>query len=224
MNRQQVIAKIQAMLNLQNGTDFEGEASAAAALIDKLCKQYGVSLNDATETQVLDEIFVEFKRINNANATLLNAVAVFYDAKAYIQTYDHCKAIKLVGSEAQQIQTKLYYEYLYEVMMKEAETAYEAEKVLADIQGNRLSRSFKSNFCKAFASKVSNRLREMKIAEGRVHQDAEAVRKQMSGITLRKRTVSAAHGEGAYAGHSSGSSVSLRRQATGGSQRVLAGY
>jgi NMD protein affecting ribosome stability and mRNA decay len=48
MDRQQVIAKIQSILKLQNGTDFEGEASAAARMIDKLCKQYGITVDEAT--------------------------------------------------------------------------------------------------------------------------------------------------------------------------------
>ncbi len=40
MDRSQVIAKIQSILKLQNGTEFEGEASAAANMIDILCNQY----------------------------------------------------------------------------------------------------------------------------------------------------------------------------------------
>jgi PIN domain nuclease of toxin-antitoxin system len=51
MNRAQVIAKIKAMLSLQESTDFDGEAAAAANLIDKLCKQHGISVDDAVKPE-----------------------------------------------------------------------------------------------------------------------------------------------------------------------------
>ena len=84
MDRSQVIAKIQSILKLQNGTEFEGEASAAAKMIDKLCKQYGVTVTEASVTQVMDEEFLTFKKSNYAYKMILNAIAIFYDAKAYI--------------------------------------------------------------------------------------------------------------------------------------------
>lgn len=222
MNRQQVIAKIQSMLKLQEGTDFEGEASAAAKLIDKLCKQYNVSVSEATETQIFDESFATFKRINNANAILLNAVANFYDAKAYIKTAD-VKSLQIIGSEAQQIQVKLYFDYLYQVMEKEADVAYTGEKVLSQLTGGSVSRSFKTNFKKAFADKVALRLKEMKIKEGRCHEDAEAVRKNTAKLALKNRKMTGASGAGAFAGADCGGNVSLRRQANGSAQRALCG-
>jgi hypothetical protein len=224
MNRQQVIAKIQSILNLQKGTDFNGEAAAAANIIDKLCKQYGVTLNEATETQVLDESFIRFKRINHAHATLLNAVAHFYDAFAYIKNASDSKSIQVIGSEAQQIQTQLYYEYLLSAMEKECELAHKAEKALVEITGGSVSRSFKINFRKAFANKVALRLREMKLEENRVHEDKNAVRSKLSTMRLRKASKSQGpSGEGAMAGNAVGSTVSLNRQAKGSSQRALCG-
>lgn len=225
MDRNQVIAKIKSILNLQNGTDFDGEASAAANLIDKLCKQYNVSLDEATKTQILDECFYTFKRMNQAYVTLLNAVATFYDAKVYIRTSNTGeKSIQVVGSEAQQIQTKIYYEYLLEVMEKQCEVAHKAEKVLCQLNGVAISRSFKINFRKAFANKVAFRLEELKEQEGRVHDDAEATNTEYSKLKLGKaRKFTAARGDGAYAGHDVGSNVSLHRQASGKSNRLLSG-
>jgi hypothetical protein len=223
MNRQQVIAKIQSMLKLQENTDFEGEAAAAASLIDKLCKQYGISVTEATEVQILDESFVTFKRINNANAILLNAVANFYDAKAYIKNAD-VKSLQIIGSEAQQIQVRLYFDYLYQVMERECNTAYVAEKVLAELTGGSVSRSFKTNFRKAFADKVKNRLKELKIEEGRCHKDANAVKAKMSTLALRSgKRMTGPTGAGAFAGSAVGSNVSLRRQASGSAQKALCG-
>ena len=39
MDRKQVIEKIQAILKLQEGTTFDGEADNAAKMIDMLCKK-----------------------------------------------------------------------------------------------------------------------------------------------------------------------------------------
>lgn len=223
MDRQQVIAKIQSILKLQNGTDFDGEASAAANIIDKLCKQYGLSVEEATIAQVLDESFEKFKRINSAKALILNAVALFYDAKAYVKTTD-CKSLQIIGTEAQQIQTKLYYEYLLESMEKECDKAHKAEKILVEITGGTVSRSFKINFRKAFADKVSERLYEMKKEENRVHDDAKVVSQKLSKMRFTTaKQFNGATGEGAVVGGDAGSSVSLRRQATGSVTKQLCG-
>lgn len=223
MDRTQVIAKIQSILKLQENTTFDGEASAAAAMIDKLCKQYGITISEATETQVIDEEFFTFKRVNAALSLLLNAVANFYDAKAYLKNGD-TKSIQVIGSEAQQIQVRLYYDYLVQVMEKEAEVAHKAEKILASLRGDSVSRSFKINFRKAFAEKVSNRLQEMKKEEGRVHDDADAVKNKLSAMRFgRAKKMNGASGAGAYAGSNVGAGVSLNRQASGSVAKQLCG-
>ncbi len=223
MDRTQVIAKIQSILKLQENTTFDGEASAAAAMIDKLCKQYGITISEATETQVIDEEFLTFKRVNAALSLLLNAVANFYDAKAYLKNGD-TKSIQVIGSEAQQIQVRLYYDYLVQVMEKEAEVAHKAEKILASLRGDSVSRSFKINFRKAFAEKVSLRLQEMKKEEGRVHDDADAVKNKLSAMRFgRAKKMNGASGAGAYAGSNVGAGVSLNRQASGSTQKQLCG-
>ena len=223
LDRTQVIAKIQSILKLQENTTFDGEASAAAAMIDKLCKQYGITINEATETQVIDEEFFTFKRVNAALSLLLNAVANFYDAKAYLKNGD-TKSIQVIGSEAQQIQVRLYYDYLVQVMEKEAEVAHQAEKVLSSLTGATVSRSFKINFRKAFAEKVSLRLQEMKQEEGRVHDDADAVKNKLSAMRFgRAKKMNGASGAGAYAGSNVGAGVSLNRQASGSVAKQLCG-
>ena len=220
---QQVIAKIQSMLKLQQGSDFEGECQNAASMIDKLCKKYGISITEATETQVYDEEFSSFKRVNAALSLLLNAVANFYDAKAYLKNGD-TKSLQVIGSEAQQIQVRLYYDYLVQVMEKEADIAHKAEKVLASVRGDSVSRSFKINFRKAFAEKVADRLREMKKEENRVHDDAEAVDKKLSTMRFgRAKRMNGASGAGAYSGANVGAGVSLNRQASGSAAKQLCG-
>ena len=223
MDRSQVIAKIQSILKLQNGTSFESEADAAAKMIDKLCKQYGVTITEATETQVFDESFINFKRVNVALTTLANAIATFYDAKAYLKSGDS-KSLQIIGSEAQQIQVRLYYDYLVQVMENEADVAHKAEKILCDVTGKTVSRSFKLNFRKAFADKVAERLKEMKLAENRVHEDADAVKNKLSTMRFKSaKKMNGANGAGAYAGAGVGGSVSLNRQASGSAAKQLCG-
>ena len=223
MDRTQVIAKIQSILKLQEGTSFDGEADAAAKMIDKLCKQYGVTITEATETQVFDESFINFKRANYALVTLLNAIASFYDAKAYLKT-GYEKSLQIIGSDAQQIQVRLYYDYLVQVMEKEAEVAHQAEKILSVLTGNSVSRSFKLNFRKAFADKVALRLHEMKKEENRVHEDKKAVSDKLSTMRLGKsRKFNGPNGSGAISGSNVGAAVSLNRQTKGSQQRALCG-
>lgn len=221
MNRNEVIKKIQAILKLQNNTTFEGEAQNAARLIDKLCREYNISFDEATQVQVLDEEVLSYKRINTALATILNAVARFYDAKAYIQNNADLKYLRLIGSEAQQIQTRIYYEFIVEQMEKECDKAYKAEKILSELTGSSVNRGFKTQFRKAFAAQVDSRLREMKEEK---HEHAEAVSNKLA--TMRMGTAkrfTSAQGSGAFAGTSVGSSVSLNRQTSGSTRMALTG-
>ena len=225
MDRKQVIEKIQAILKLQEGTTFDGEADNAAKMINMLCKKYGVTIDEATEVQVEDEIFLKFKKINVAYATLLNAIAYFYDAKAYLKTdVNGNKTIQVIGSEAQQIQVRIYFDYLVDCMEKETETAHKAEKIIAQLQGNTLSRSFKTNFRKGFAEQVMNRLQDKKKQEGRVHEHKAVTDKALSTRRFNtSRRMNGASGYGGNAGASAGGSVSLNRQASGASQKSLCG-
>jgi hypothetical protein len=226
MTREQIISKIQSMLRLQEKTDFEGEASAAAKMIEKLCKQYGITVQEASEPIAKDEAFSAFKRKDGAYAILLNAVANFYNAKLYLKTnrYEGVKTYQIIGTEAQQIQTKLYFDFLYESMIKECELAYKAEKVIADIQGKPMQRSFRTNFKKAFANQVSVRLIALKDEQENNDADAAAVKKKLSQMRLTKGSaISGPQGQGAQSGLTSGSNVSLNRQTAGRKQMALAG-
>ena len=116
------------------------------------------------------------------------------------------KTIQVIGSEAQQIQVNLYTEYLLGVMNREADVAYEGEKVIASINNSKISRSFKINFKKAFANQIQDRLLEMKKEEGRVHEDKESVKKALTKMHFNSKTrMKGAVGSGASAGASVGS-------------------
>jgi hypothetical protein len=227
MNRQAILDKIAAMLALQEGSTFDGEAANAAAMIDKLCKKYGVTVEEATTPEVLTEAFLSTKRMNEAEFILFCAVAAFYDAKGYVQ-YDYTEGrrvsvFKCIGTEAQQIQTKLYYEFIRDCMMKECEKALMGEEVLAELMGNVFNKSgFRSNFHKAFAQQVKDRLYEMK-KEREPHEHKEFTAAIVKQQRFGTRRMNGASGWGAQLGGSAGSQVSLNKQAGGSSQRALMG-
>ena len=223
MDRASVIAKIKAMMALKENTNFDGEAENAARMIDMLCEKHGINVSEDLIPAVLDEVFATFKRMPKDDAILLNAVANFYDAKAYVNAGT---SFKVIGTEAQQIQVQLYFEYLKEAMERDCNVAYEAEKVLADLMGNPLpKRSFKNEFRSAYVLNVQNRLYEMKEKENRIHEDADYTRKALEGRRWgRTRRFTARGGEGSVAGASAGQSVSLNKQAGGSTQKALAGY
>jgi hypothetical protein len=223
MDRQAVLAKIAAMLKLQEASNFEGESAAAAAMIDKLCAKYGVTVDEATTPQVLTEDFYKTKRMNNADFYLFCGVARFYDAKGIVH-YDRSNGrvvntFRCIGTEAQQIQVKLYYEFLKSVMDRECEKAYQGEKILAELLGNNFTRAgFKTNFNKAFVEKIRDRLVELKADRG-PHEHKEVTAIEVSKYKIGTREMGYVSGWGAQLGSNAGSQVSLNKQA-GGSQRL----
>lgn len=227
MDRQAILDKIAAMLALQESSDFDGEAAAAAAMIDKLCKKYGVTVDEATTPQVVTEAVEEYKRMNDANFTLFCAVASFYDAKGYVNVGHKdgrkLSTFKCIGTEAQQIQTKLYYEFLKDNMEKECKKAIAGERILAELTGNEFSaRGFTANFNKAFATKVRERLNEMK-KEREPHEHKEVTAIEVAKIRFGSHRSTGASGWGATAGGSAGSNVSLNKQAGGKTTLALSG-
>lgn len=226
MDKSKIIAKIQAMLRLQEQTSFEHEADAASKLIDKLCKEYGVSVEDAKQAIIEDEVLKEFKRADYAYTFIVNAVAKYYDAKAYIQRQgNRTNFVKIIGSEAQRIQVQLYSEYLLEIMDREADVAFSAEKIIASLHGRTADRTFKMNFRKGFAVKIAKRLEEMKLEQNREHEDKQAVQESIKLIKFCKGTkVRGPLGSGATAGISAAGEVSLSSQVSSRQQKCLTGF
>lgn len=216
-NKVALINKIQAMLALKENTTFEGEAMAAAALIEKMCKEHNIDLNALSTPQVIEEAVLSFKRRKEEFITLLAGVARYYGAEVFSRKkIDGETDILVVGTEGQQIQTKLYFDYICQVMEQECNLAHNAEKVLAQLTGGKMDRAFRKNFCKTYSIMVMKRLEEMKDKE--MSKDEKAVKSYMVNLRLGKgRKVSAGRGSGAFAGYNAGKNVSLNRQASGSS-------
>lgn len=224
MDRKAVLDKIAAMLKLQESSTFEGETAAAAVMIDKLCTKYGVTVDEATTPEVLTEDYFSTGRMNDADFILFCAVARFYDAKGFVEyNYSSGRRVttfKCIGTEAQQIQTRLYFEFLKDNMQKECDKSYKGEMILAELQGNPFSRAgFKVNFNKAFANKVKERLHQMKQERGD-HEHKQYTLAVTTKIKIGARKPKSASGLGGQLGYNAGENVSLNKQAGGGSQRL----
>jgi hypothetical protein len=227
MDRQAILRKIAAMLQLQEASNFDGETSAAAGLIDKLCQQYGVTIQEATEPQVLKEDFEVYKKLDEASFILFSAVARFYDglgiSHSSYATGRKVTTLKCVGTEAQQIQTRLYYDFLKAAMIRDCEVAMAGEKILAELQGNRYhAYGFRANYCKAFVAKVRDRLHEMKLNR-EDHPDKQYTKLVIDKMRLTTHTTSAAAGMAASLGANAGANASLHRQTSGSQTRALCG-
>lgn len=216
-----------------DGTDNLFEQRAFAARVRLLMAEHGISSTDLGKPVADDVSFGEtFKKIDAAYATLLLAVSNYYGAKLYVHSKwingKRIQQYKLIGTEGQRIETELYFDYLKSHMDREAQLAYEAEKVLADVMEVSLSKGWKQNFRKAMAHTIGERLEEMKKEENPVSEaDAQAVATAEAAIRFGKnRNCSGAHGAGAQSGAAVGSTTSLNRQAgaAGRGGRALAGY
>jgi hypothetical protein len=227
MDRQAILKKISAMLRLQESTGFDGEANAAASLIDKLCKQYGVTIDDFNTPQVLTEEFEVYKKLDESHFILFGAIARFYDAlgmsHSNYQTGRKVTTLKCIGTEAQQIQVRLYYDFLKNCMIRECEIAMAGEKILAELMCNSYNAyGFRANFCKQYAAKVRDRLFEMKLNR-EDHPDKNHTAAVIARLKLRTHRMSQASGIAAQLGSNAGANASLHRQASGSQTRALCG-
>lgn len=227
MDRQAILDKIAAMLALQESSTFEGEAAAAAEMIDKLCKKYGVSVDDVNTPQVMEEEYKSYKKIDNSELILFTAVATFYDSIPIIETSRlsgrAISTLKCVGTEAQQIQTKAYYDFFLSVMNKECDLALEGEKVLAMMNDRQFdARGFRSQYKKAFAARVNHRLVELKDQRGD-HEHKEITKEYVGDIKIRKNNYTVKHTAATILGRIAGNEVSLHKQAGGRQTLALSG-
>ena len=164
--------KIAKLLRLQTSNNA-GEAANAAAFVEKLCAKYNVSSSDCQDYDPNRDEVIEFAsgksyvKANVPEQTLIYAVARYFNGRTII-TYEHeglpyylapdspRKVLKIIASRGNKIQIELYLEYLIEVMNK---LATEAKK--SGVAGTR-STTYKTNWKKGFATRIANRLMEMK--------------------------------------------------------------
>lgn len=215
------------------------EAANAAAMVRKLCEQYGLTTNDIPESEenVISCVeMIRTKRINEAKRILLNGVAHYFDCMVIVSDGEVKRETvrNLYGSKGNLVQCELYYEYLLDVMTDMADGAV----LIAIAKGEYITRSFRSVFMKNFANAIYGRLLEMKEAEKaeidnpesdgyalaiRSQNELDRVKKHVLSIHGKLRTISRrvnyGYGSAAAAGQRAAQNVSLNRQVS--SKKVL---
>tara|TARA_R100000734_G_C3312832_1_gene103980 strand:+ start:39 stop:815 length:777 start_codon:yes stop_codon:yes gene_type:complete len=163
-------AKISKLLRMQQ-SDNVSEAANAAAFVEKLCKEHGISPEECSPDYDPDrDVAVywtcgkPFKRVDHASWSLLSHVAGHFNGTTvsrcirsnepgYVE-FKHYRTIEVLATKGNQIQIDLYYEYLSEVMDKLADKA-KADHEAAGFHGDR---AFKRNFRKGFAAAIGEKL------------------------------------------------------------------
>ena len=136
MNLNQVKDKIAKLLRLQTSTNV-GEATNAAAFVEKLCAKYNVSSADCKDYDPEKDEVIEFqvgKAYRKANVpiqNLIHGVTKYFNGQTIITYvpstslyYEPPKRVmNIIASKSNKIQIELYLEYLIETMDKLADEA-----------------------------------------------------------------------------------------------------
>ena len=192
-------AKLAKLLRMQQ-SDNAGEAANAAAFVERLCREHGLTPEDINPDfdPERDEatywvMGTPFKRVDHADWSLLNAVARHFNGRTVqrgIRREDGFKmgmddyrydssVIEIQATKGNRIQIELYYAYLKEVMERLADEA----KAKSVAEGYS-SRSFRLNFRKGFAQAINDKLKEQKKARRDEQPQAQG---HTAGLALVKR-------------------------------------
>ena len=169
MNLNQVKDKIAKLLRLQTSTNV-GEATNAAAFVEKLCAKYNVSSTDCKDYDPEKDEVIEFqvgkvyRKANVPEQNLIHGVTKYFNGQTIItyvpsnsMFYEPPKRVmNVIASKSNKIQIELYLEYLVETMNKLADEAKKSG-------GYGTARTtYKTNWKKGFSKKIADRLVAMK--------------------------------------------------------------
>ena len=174
MNLNQVKDKIAKLLRLQTSTNV-GEATNAAAFVEKLCAKYNISSADCKDYDPEKDEVVEFqvgkayRKANVPEQNLIHGVTKYFNGQTIItyvpstsMFYEPPKRVmKIIASRSNRIQIELYLEYLIETMDKLSDEAKKSG-------GYGTARTtYKTNWKKGFSKKIADRLIAMKNVQAR---------------------------------------------------------
>jgi len=249
-NAAEVKAKIAKLLRMQASTN-ENEAANAALLVEKLCRQHGISADevspdfDPEKDQAINwDALAYGKRRDAAEVMLLSCVAGFFNGTCISKHRNGRNLVEVIATQGRRVEIELYFEFLMETMNHQADRAKAAEDPL------KLDRTFRQNFRKAFVESIGSRLREIRRAQQRQEQEAERMPRPAGtsapGLVAQKRrnienqavdalcrklyprlgsssSFTGASGSGSQHGRSAGANVGLSRQVSSGRTLALAG-
>ena len=174
MNLNQVKDKIAKLLRLQTSTNV-GEATNAAAFVEKLCAKYNISSDDCKDYDPEKDEVVEFqvgkvyRKANVPEQNLIHGVTKYFNGQTIIthvpstsMFYEPPKRVmKVIASKSNKIQIELYLEYLIETMNRLSDEAKKSG-------GYGTARTtYKTNWKKGFSKKIADRLIAMKNVQAR---------------------------------------------------------
>ena len=124
MTTSNIKEKIAKLLRMQESSN-SNEAANAAAFVEKLCREHGVSADECIEHDVDEDVAVDFfygeasGRLDPSTVILLSAVTDYFNGYLVRKRAAHRKRIlHIFAPKANQIQIELYTDYLIEVRDK----------------------------------------------------------------------------------------------------------
>ena len=235
MTTSNIKEKIAKLLRMQESSNAN-EAANAAAFVERLCREHGVSAHECMDHDLEEDVAVDFfygkasGRLDPSMTILLMGVANYFNGYLVRKSVgNRQKILHIFAPKANQIQIELYTDYLIEVRDRLAREHCPVGSV-----------AYRNNFKKGFAYEIHARLQQM-AAERRDNGIAElgmpglAVvqrdkKQDALSLALRNSTYSRLRSSGAYstgagadAGRSAAKSVGLNKQVRTSSRRMLAG-
>ena len=189
-------AKISKLLRMQQ-SDNPGEAANAAAFVEKLCKEHGISPDECSadydperDVAIYWCMGKPFKRVDHAAWSLLSRVAEHFNGEVVNRSarkgepgyQENQSVFEVIATKGNKIQIELYFDYLYDVMEKLSKKA-KADHVAAGFHGDR---AFRGNFRKGFARAIGSKLREMRAQQ--MHEEKHQAPGVNGDLALLKRT------------------------------------
>lgn len=229
--------RIAKLLRMQ-GSSNENEAANAVEFVERLCRDYGLTPKEILDFEKEPDQEITLREIRTstspADRWLWHTVAKHFDCTTVWEE----GLISIFGTEAGQLQTEVYAEYLFEERTK----LEQAARLLARSRGHSLH-GFAASFGKAFAMKIGERLRAIKQRQHNeglaqtagqnavpglvLQRRSEQMIKRAEGIrnlkypSLRKSKISVTRNHAFVLGTSAASSVSLDKQMNGATRRRL---
>jgi hypothetical protein len=240
MDNQSLRAKLAKLLRLQESPNPH-EAANAAAKVEELCREHGLSVEEVDsdfdadkDEALLAELNTGKKTVNHADVQLISCVVDYFNGHLVLGSKQGHRTWNIFATKGNHAQIGLYHQYLLECREK----ALQGE----DCPSWESPRSFNASFRLGFAAAVRRRLRDLK-----EQRDTEAAAGKLSaapGLVPMPRPqmeLALAQGlarstfpntgklaqsrvrsySGLEAGRAAGEKVGLQKQATGSNAKSL---
>jgi len=119
-HREKVMDRIQKLINVANGTQYEAEAATAMRMAQSYMKQFGLAMTDIQLSEKLEELIIrEDISHNNRMKTdkwevyLASAVGTVFDCEVILRCQGRASFIQFVGYKEDIILAKLTYKALF---------------------------------------------------------------------------------------------------------------